>query len=108
MRKHLTTRDRVIIQYQIEHYRDTSLKSLAFDLKCHESTIFRELKRNVVNRGSKVRKYMGGHPEACPKLKQFPYVGAPAARTAPRRGRATGHAPAGPPLSQSDRAQETS
>ncbi len=74
MRKHLTTRDRVIIQYQIEHYRDTSLKSLAFDLKCHESTIFRELKRNVVNRGSKVRKYMGGHPEACPKLKQFPYV----------------------------------
>ncbi len=44
MGKHLTTRDRVIIHYQIEHNRDTSLKSLAFDLKCSESTVYRELK----------------------------------------------------------------
>lgn len=74
MGKHLTTRDRVIIHYQIEHNRDTSLKSLAFDLKCSESTVYRELKRNGINRGSKQRRFMKGQPEPCPKLQKFPYV----------------------------------
>lgn len=74
MGKHLTTRDRVIIQYQIEHYRNTSLKSLALDLKCSESSVYRELKRNVINRGSKQRRFMKEKPEPCPKLQKFPYV----------------------------------
>ena len=47
MRKHLSPRDRIIIQYQIEHYHDVSLKSLTLDLKCSESSMYREFKRNI-------------------------------------------------------------
>ena len=53
MGKHFNLRDRILIQYQIETYRDTTLKSLALDLKCKESSIYRELKRNVIHRGSR-------------------------------------------------------
>lgn len=74
MGKHLTLRDRIIIQYQIEHYRNTSLKSLAEDVKCTPSTVYRELKRNGMSQGSKQRAFMKEKPYSCPKLTKFPFV----------------------------------
>ena len=74
MGKHFNLRDRILIQYQIETYRDTTLKSLALDLKCKESSIYRELKRNVIHRGSRQRRFMHQKSIPCPKLKTFPYV----------------------------------
>jgi IS30 family transposase len=74
MGKHLTTRDRVILQYQIEHNHHASLQSCAADLKCSESTIYREIKRNAISLGSKKRRFMKDNPVVCTKLKSFPYV----------------------------------
>jgi transposase, IS30 family len=74
MGKHLTTKDRVIIQYQIEHDRDTSLNSLAQDLKRSESSIYRELKRNGIHQGSKQKRFNKTNALPCLKLNQFPFV----------------------------------
>lgn len=74
MGKHLTTRDRVIIQYQIEHNQHASLQSLAMDLNCNESTVYREIKRNILSLGSKKKQFMKDNPVHCTKLKSFPYV----------------------------------
>lgn len=74
MRKHLSTRDRIILQYQIEHDHHVSLKSLALDLKCSASSVYRELKRNVTSQGSRQSKFMHQKVRPCEKLKAFPYV----------------------------------
>lgn len=60
MGKHLTTRDRVITQYQIEFNPYASLHSLSIDLNVCESTIYRELKRNAHSLGSKKAKFHRG------------------------------------------------
>lgn len=74
MGKHLTTRDRVILQYQIEFNPQASLHSLSIDLNVCESTIYREIKRNAHSLGSKKAKFHRGTSLPCSKLKSFPYV----------------------------------
>lgn len=74
MGKHFNLRDRILIQYQIETYRESSLKSLALDLQCSESSVYRELKRNGIHKGSRQRKFMHQKAVPCPKLKKFPFV----------------------------------
>lgn len=74
MGKHLTIKDRVIIQYQIEHYHNISCFSISKDLKCIESTVYRELKRNSVHRVSRQKVFNHGPLYPCPKLNTFPFV----------------------------------
>ena len=74
MGKHLTIKDRVIIQYQIEHYNNISCLSIAKDLKCNESSVYRELKRNLNHKVSRREVFAHMKTYPCPKLKTFPFV----------------------------------
>lgn len=74
MGKHLTIKDRVIIQYQIEHYNNISCLSIAKDLKCNVSSVFRELKRNANHKVSRQKAFNHNIAYECPKLKSFPFV----------------------------------
>jgi len=74
MYRHLTIRDRVILQYSLEKQRDLSCILLARNLHCHPSTIFRELKRNVIASVSKSERFMKQPPTPCLKLERFPFV----------------------------------
>lgn len=74
MYRHLTIRDRILIQYTIEHLDSKSLSSLAEDIRCHRSTIYREIKRNCIVKSSKTEKFLKSVPVHCIKVNSFPFV----------------------------------
>ena len=74
MTKHLTLRDRVVIQYEIENNSVCSLQSLAVKINVDPSSLFREIKRNRISLGSKHAKFLKSVPLTCHHLKKFPYV----------------------------------
>ncbi len=74
MHRQLTIRDRVILQYSIENDSSASSASLAAKLKCHPSTVFRELKRNRISTLSKKERFMKQPSTVCLKLDRFPFV----------------------------------
>lgn len=79
MGRHLTIKDRVILQYQIEKYSNVSVLSLSEDLNVDPSTIYRELKKKAVHHTSKKERYLHQKPRMCPKMDSFPFVCNPCA-----------------------------
>lgn len=74
MAKHLKLRDRVVIQYEIENNITCSLRSLSHKINVDPSSLYREIKRNMISLGSKALKFNKSTPYACHHLKKFPYV----------------------------------
>ena len=53
MSKHLTMRDRVIIQYDIEHNHYSTLRTVSERIKVDSSFLYREILRNSSSCGSR-------------------------------------------------------
>ena len=74
MSKHLTMRDRVIIQYEIEHNHHSTLRTVSERIKIDPSSLYREIQRNRSSCGSRSAKFNHSRPLDCHHLKRFPYV----------------------------------
>lgn len=74
MFNHLTLRNRVSIQALIEAQPNISARTLAFKIGVHPSTIYREIKRHRINKGSKNVKFMRRIAVPCSLLERFPFV----------------------------------
>lgn len=74
MFKQLTIRDRVILQFQLEHTQALSCAQLAQQIGCHPSTIYREIKHNAHPMISKAEVYNHSVPRLCPRLVKFPFT----------------------------------
>ena len=74
MSKHLAMRDRVIVQYEIEHNHHSSLKTISERIKIDTSSLYREIKRNRSSCGSRGAKFNNSMITDCHHLKHFPYV----------------------------------
>ena len=74
MYNHLSFRDRVIIQYMIENYPGVTASKISKKLGVHVSTIYRELKRFRVDKGSRLPTYSDTNHKTCTKLQNFPFV----------------------------------
>lgn len=72
---HLTLRDRVLIQYILDETLYPSLRRCAQALSIHPSSLYRELKRNVLIKRSKQECFLNSaRPIPCGKLNRYPYV----------------------------------
>lgn len=74
MFRQLTIRDRVILQYQIEHQSNCSCASISQNLNCHPASIYRELKRNGIQLPCKAKNFPHTTIPICKKLLGFPFV----------------------------------
>jgi len=74
MHHQLTIRDRVILQFSIESDTSASCRSIAEKLKCHTSTVYREVMRNRIVTLSKKERFMKQPTTSCLKLDRFPFV----------------------------------
>lgn len=75
MFKHLTLRDRVIIQYEIENNSKSTLKTISDKLGCDSSSLYREIIRNRISWGSRALYFNKSKSSLdCHRLKQFPYT----------------------------------
>lgn len=70
----LTIRDRVILQYQLEHQAKCSCASISQILNCHPASVYRELKRNCLKLPCKSKLFLHTTLYACKKLQDFPFV----------------------------------
>lgn len=72
---HLTLRDRVLIQFSIDQTLHQSLSLCAQTLSIHPSSLYRELKRNVLIKRSKQESFLNSaRPMVCGKLSRYPFV----------------------------------
>lgn len=74
MFNHLSLRNRVSIQAYIETQPTIRARTLAFKLNIHVSTLYRELKRYRLDKGSKSKKFMHSVALPCAALESFPFV----------------------------------
>ena len=74
MAKHLTMRNRVIIQYEIEHNHHSTLKTISERINIDTSSLYREIRRNRSSCGSRGAKFNQSTLTDCHHLKRFPYV----------------------------------
>lgn len=70
----LTIRDRVIIQYCLEHRGFMNAAELSTHLGVHVSSLYRELKRNALHKPSKQKRFMRQESLSCSKLNTYPFV----------------------------------
>jgi transposase, IS30 family len=72
---HLTLRERVLIQYNLDETLYPSLQLCAQALSIHPSSLYRELKRNVLIKRSRQEYFLKSEqPLMCGKLNRYPYV----------------------------------
>lgn len=74
MFKQLTIRDRVILQFELDHSQHISCAQLALLIGCHPSTLYRELKRNTHVYTCRNEAFMHQAPLQCPRLAKFPFT----------------------------------
>lgn len=70
----LTIRDRVILQYQLEHQAHCNCASISRILECHPASVYRELKRNALKLPCKANYFPHTTLPTCKKLNDFPFV----------------------------------
>jgi hypothetical protein len=71
MFRQLTIRDRVILQYQLEHQSNCSCASISQSLNCHPASVYRELKRNGIQLPCKAKIFPHTTIPICKKLLGF-------------------------------------
>lgn len=74
MFNHLTLRNRVSIQALIETQPNLTARFLANKIGIHPSSIYREIKRHRLDKGSKSVRFMKGIALPCSRLETFPFV----------------------------------